>query len=151
MNHEQQDPELQRLAPTLHSLPKRDPFLVEAGLFDHLPHAAKTAAQSSGGRPGTLPRWRWAMVGMAVAVLCATTWWALHPGTAAEQPTAEVSIPMLTDSEMVALAHDPSELITEDVAVVVWDTVPVTLTQDELLAYIDHEDLDLHDVITFIE
>lgn len=140
--------ELKDLAPTLHGLPKNDPFVVGSAFFDRFPHAVQARAV----RPRKMLRTRrpaWALATLALLLGGLALWWDRTPAA----PTAPelVEVPVLSDAELAAWQEETGDLTVEDLSTLQWDTVPVTLTQDELLAYIEHEDLDLHEIITYLE
>ena len=101
-HHEQED--LERLAPTLMGLPKRDPFAVPDGFFDRFPHAVQARVTT---RPAPVIVWlRRAAIALPVlALLALGAWWLnrREPGTA--DLAVEVPAPA-SEEDLYLLAGD---------------------------------------------
>ena len=101
-HHEQE--ELERLAPTLMGLPKRDPFAVPDGFFDRFPHAVQAHVTS---RPAPVVRWlRRAAIALPVlALLTLGAWWLTRPEPGTADLAVEVPAPA-SEEDLYLLAGD---------------------------------------------
>lgn len=138
--------ELKHLAPTLHGLKRTDPFTVPDGFFERFPHQVQAAIVER--KRSSAPAWTWwmrAAIALPVVALAVTGLWMLRT----QQPDATaqpVAVTPLTDRELDALddaevlaAFDLSrtnELTDEDLG-----AVDLQLNEDELLAYLENEDI----------
>ncbi len=135
----------QRLAPRLHALPKEDPFRVADGFFEQFPHRVQALAvqrAKAPGRPGTRP-WAWAL---PVLALLAAAVWLWRPGGG---PRA-AAVPELSPQEFISLLPEFRPEAAEADAYsnhAAWDSVAVELSDDEALAYFDHEQPSMYDVL----
>lgn len=137
--------ELKRIAPTLSALPKHDPFVVEEGLFECLPHTVQARIVANGRqRSFSWPK-RLAIALPMVALLSIGLWWMTR--TAAPEPLAESTITPLTDEELESM--DPQELVAvmDPATEVQWDSVHVQLSDEEMLAYLEEQSLDYTELI----
>ncbi|MCB0785389.1 MAG: hypothetical protein KDC02_14435, partial [Flavobacteriales bacterium] len=96
--------ELERLAPTLMGLPKRDPFAVPEGFFEQFPHAVQARVIT---RPATTVWWprRAAIALPVVALIALGTWWLYRPEPASPDMAVEVSAPA-SEEDLYLLAGD---------------------------------------------
>ncbi|HEY0976068.1 MAG TPA: hypothetical protein VGE21_01250 [Flavobacteriales bacterium] len=137
--------ELKRIAPVLSALPKRDPFVVEEGLFDRLPHAVQARITAAAERRAFSWPKRLAIAFPVMALLSIGLWWMTR--TVEPAPLAEDIITPLTDEELESM--DPQEFMAmmDAGTDVQWDSVHVQLSDDEMLAYLEEQSLDLTDLI----
>jgi hypothetical protein len=145
-----------RDAPHLAGLPKADPFSVPDGFFDRFPHQVQAAIVAQEQTTTSAQPW-WKRLSIAlpiVALMGLAVWMLMRDTPVAEVPA--VAVTPLTDGELDAMDDhellaafdetDAEEITPEDLGGVVID-----LNDDELLAYLEHEDTDLADLITDIE
>lgn len=148
--------ELKRMAPTLHGLPKADPFAVPDGFFERFPHAVQAAITA--GQPAPRIAWPWwkrMAIALPIAATVGLAIWVLLPGNgpvespaAAVTPLSDGELDALDDAEILAAFEDAEtgDISTEDLG-----AVALQLDDHELLAYLEHEDADIEDLITDIE
>jgi hypothetical protein len=135
-------------APLLRSIPPHDPFVAPDGFFDRFPHTVQAHIATSKRRPAWqlamgLPALRLAF-GSAVVAGVAALVWSLWPAAPVE-PIAEVPPPS-TEADALLLESMDDDLLLE-----AWDTgdapaleeVDLPLDEDELLAYLENEDIPL--------
>lgn len=146
---ERYDPhdDLKRIAPTLHGLDRRDPFVVPEGFFDRFPHDVQAAIAAGRQRKGWSARplfVRRIAVALPVAALLAGTWWGFqrNDGPVGPELASTPSLDELTWSE----EHDLLASIAEE-DLPTLGTTTLELTDDELAAYIEHQDIDLTELI----
>jgi hypothetical protein len=153
MNDLNEPDDLKRSAPTLFGLPKADPFVVPKGFFDTFPHQVQGLVT---GTRRSDPTWSvWKRMAIALPVLAMFglgLWWAVRPGAPPASLVA-VTAAHLTDEELDALGDDELLALTEDVAPLVGasdglGSVNLELNDDELLAYLEFEGADIHELIT---
>lgn len=148
--------ELQQHAPRLHALGKVDPFKVPEGYFEHLPHriTERASARAGQGRAFTFreragsfrpAKALWALP--ALAVVAAAAWWLARPPVQLHQP---VEVPVLSEAEFEAYAPF-ADLDDLDLSSAEWDSIHVPLTEEEALAYIDQEEIDLHELLDYMQ
>lgn len=148
----QRDPdhdELQRLAPTLTGIPRKDPFRVEPGFFDRFPHAVQATIAQQRQRTNRMPRvlLRYAVVSLVVVALTlAGVRFIGHPslrhgGSEGSASTAHVVLPEDDDLVDLLLEDGLSWSASE------FQPVPV-LDPTELDYYLDHAGADLNELIT---
>ena len=148
--------ELKHLAPTLHGLPKCDPFTVPDGFFERFPHAVQATVTAERPTPGIA--WRWwirtaialplvAAVGLAIRVLLPDDG-LIGTEAMTVTPLSDGELDALDDAEILAAFEDveTGELTTEDLG-----AVALQLNDNELLAYLEQENADIEDLITDIE
>lgn len=143
--------ELRRTAPTLFGIPKMDPFLVPNGFFERFPHQVADGAKAPDrGNVWSWPR-RLGIALPAMAVVCLLAWWAARP-VHNTLPTPEIPQLSLAEFEAYTSYTDlPAPTVEELRAIPPMDSVGIQLTDEELLAYIDYEQLSLHEVINTIQ
>ena len=147
--------ELKRIAPTLHGLPKADPFVVPDGFFDRFPHQVQ-AAIVAGTRVHT-PVWNcWKRMAIALPVIALIglgAWWfrsapIIEPAVAFSAdslPSDPTMIDDLEETDLVAFIEETDNANTD------LGAVDMRLDEDELLAYLETENADLTDLITDLE
>lgn len=147
--------ELKRIAPTLHALPKAEPFVVPEGFFDRFPHQVQAAIVARD--PELSPAWSWwkrmALALPILALLGLGVWWLGTP--------ASISTPVAFNSDNLPDDPDVMEGIDESELLAFIDeahdipadlgSVELRLDEQELLTYLESENLDLADLITDIE
>lgn len=106
MNENHEHEELKRLAPTLHRLKGRDPFVVPDGFFERLPHAIQASLVEQEASASTWGIWSrravWALP--VCAALVVAVFWAMPKET-------EVDGPALAESQHVVWDEfDASEI-----------------------------------------
>jgi hypothetical protein len=144
--HDEHD-DLERIAPTLHGLGGRDPFVVPEGFFDRFPHEVQDAIVATGERKGwrALPRpLRRLAIGLPMVALLAGAWWLLRPAPPAV--AAELaSTPSLDDLSWT----EEHELLAglEETELPSFEETTVELSEAELEAYFAHQDIDLTELI----
>jgi hypothetical protein len=155
MDNANEHDELERQAPTLFSLPKADPFVVPTGFFDRFPHEVQALVTEE--REAPSPGWvLWKRLALAVSVIAlgwGAFWW-LRPTNTIEAPIAEVQLHVISDEALDNL--DDSELqslaeVTSAEEAIGPGTVDLQLNDDELLAYLQHENTDLNELITDLQ
>lgn len=139
--------ELERIAPTLHRLQGRDPFMVPDGFFDRFPHevqAAIVAREQLRGWAALPLLARRLAIALAVAAVLAGGWWIRNnkPGTAIAQLSTTPCLDDLNWSE----EHELLASLEEDLPTM--EAADIRLTDDEIAAYITHENIDLTDLLT---
>ena len=142
-----------RAAPTLHGLPKVDPFVVPAGFFERFPHQVGDAiASRQGRRQGAWQPWmRWAF---ALPALLLLLWVGLRslPGPAGEQVAQVAGLQDTMPDELSGLADvDLAAYVEEEAGAIDLAGVNVELNDEEMLAYIATEDIDLAELIIELE
>ena len=138
-HHEQE--ELERLAPTLMGLPKRDPFAVPDGFFDRFPHAVQARVTS---RPAPVVRWlrRSAIALPVLALLALGAWWSTRPEPGTADLAVEVHAPA-SEEDLYLLAGDDlyAELaLSEDLEAPAPD---LELSAEELALYYELNGTDV--------
>lgn len=148
MGTEHDTDDLKRLAPTLDSLPKADPFVVPEGLFERFPHQVQ-ARVTRPAPPALLPVWmrRLALALPLVAAL-AGAWWLLRT-EAAPTPEVAVEIPDAGIDELELLEHPEAfaALAEESATVIGPPAASVDLTHDELAVWLENESTDPSELI----
>ncbi len=145
MKPDQWNEELRRDAPTLHGLPKSDPFVVEQGFFDRFPHEVQALATKPARTSWRLWLKRTAVALPALAVLIFT----LH----SLQPTAApVADEASYDDLLYSSVADQmgTDEVLENADADDWPeftTVTLQLSTDEALAYVDHNQIDLNEYL----
>lgn len=145
---------LARTAPTLHGLPKVDPFVVPEGFFERFPHQVGDAIVASERRSkaGWRPWMRWALAVPAVVVL---VWFGLRNGQGVhDAPPSELAeVPALTSEELAEIADaDVVAYMEEEGVAIDLVRVDVDLNDEEMLAYLaTEEDIDLTELIIELE
>ncbi len=151
MNEHREDDDLESLPPSLQRLKGSAPFVVPEGFFERFPHAVGAQIAERSGRTSERNWWRVLGPAASLATLLAVfLWWSVNaPTTSADQDTGDAH---WTLAELDA--YDPLDehiLLEEMGGLPEWDRVDVDLTSDELLAYIEYSDLELNEVITYLE
>ena len=142
--------ELRQSAPTLFGLPKQDPFVVKEGFFECFPHEVQALANA----PQRTHYGIWmkrAAFALPMLALIAFGIHSISDGTQPEVNTiAAITIsPEAAAQYMASTDLDTPELLAE-LPVDEWpvfDAVTVQLSTDEAMAYLDHENIDLNDLI----
>lgn len=140
--------DLKRLAPTLASLPKADPFVVPEGFFEHFPHRVQARVTAARPAPGLTP---WVMrlaFALPVAAALAGSWWMLRGDDAAVRPVA-VMIPTASVDEL-ELLDSPEEfaaLVEDGEATPELTASGVDLNEDELAVWLECERTDPAELI----
>ena len=148
--------ELNRDAPFLASLPKVDPFVVPDGFFDRFPHQVQAAITAQQTTPAAAWPW-WKRVSIAlpiIALVSLGTWMLSRPyaqvelSAATVTPLSDVELDAMDDQELLAAFDEEEE---QDIAPDDLGEVVIDLNDDELLAYLENEDTDINDLITYLE
>ena len=151
MDHLDDLNELARTAPTLHGLPKVDPFVVPDGFFERFPHAVGDAIAARERRVsgGWRPWMRWALAVPAVALL---VWAGLRAGGSDRASDGLAELPVLTSDELVEITDaDVMAYLEEGGGTIDLEQVDVDLNDDEMLAYLATQDVDITELITELE
>ena len=129
-------------APMLRSLKGRpDPFVVPDGFFDRFPNVVQ---QCVAGKRSSFPLfgYRWAALVIGVTVAAMAIWWALPVKNAqVDDPLARSPIDISPDELPIdeyaiwEIYTDPTTPLFEDVSIV--------LDETELIAYLEHENIDV--------
>lgn len=149
INEHNKDTDLERVAPTLHAMKGRRPLVVPDGFYDRFPHAvvARITKEEARGS-GTI--W-WRVLVPTVPVLAAIAAMLWYTTGTAPTPTQE-PLSLLTLAELDAYSPlDEHVLLAEIEELPEWDQVDAELSQDELLAYLEHSDLELYEVLPYLE
>lgn len=156
MDHITDNEELKSDAPVLAGLPKADPFVVPEGFFDRFPHQVQASITAQQPAPDLAwPWWKRWVAALPVVLLAAVgIWMATRSNGPVETPA--VAITPLTDGELDAI--DDTEILAAfddsdagEIPAEGLGEVALQLEEDELLAYLEHEDADMTDLITDIE
>jgi hypothetical protein len=142
-----------RWAPTLHQLPKLDPFVVPEGFFEHFPHrvgAAIRASQASKARRWPVPM-RWAMALPVLFLAGGAIWWFMDVPVDAVAANYEVLAPIDLLDISDALGADVLAYVEDEGAIVELGQVDIGLDENELLAYLERERIDLSELIIELE
>ncbi|MBX2972574.1 MAG: hypothetical protein KF797_05690 [Flavobacteriales bacterium] len=134
-------------APTLRSLPRKNPFVVPEGFFDRFPHAVQQQAieaQRTAGRGwhlfGRVPPTRLVLGGVA-ALAVAIASWTFWPASPDEPGIAEVP---WTSEELLHGGYDVELLYTElHPDLVEMDVVALPDDDATVLAYLEGQNLPL--------
>lgn len=148
--------ELKRMAPTLHAVPRKDPFLVPDSFFEHFPHQVQAAITRQDQRSSrTWSPWkRLALAFPVLALLGLGIWWITRP-PAVIADAAMAIVPLsdeeldLMDEEDVLAALDGSAATSTSTTDL--GQVDLQLNDDELLTYLETEGADLTDLIIELE
>lgn len=142
--------DLKQLAPTLASVPKADPFVTPEPFFEGFPHQVQAAIAA--GQRTARPHWyrRWALALPAAALVGLGAWWALSGTRTEEHPTVLIAqvTPLAADELDYFDGADVDELAAETLPAEDLGAVHLDLKDEELLAYLDHEQADLTELIT---
>lgn len=145
MNDERENDELRRLAPTLFGASRQDPFVVPDDLFDRFPHEVQAAIVERGRRRGWsgLPVLvRRLVIALPVIAMLATAWWLFRTQSVpAGSEMAQISTPSLDDLSLLE-EHDLLAALPDD-ELPSLSTVEIDLNDQELAAYVEHENIDL--------
>jgi hypothetical protein len=147
--------DLERTAPTLHSLPKADPFVVPDGFFERFPHQVQAAIVERAQEQR--PAWnRWKRMAIAlpiIALLGLGGWWLQRPSSV--EPPVAFSRDDLPGDPAVMDDVDEAELLAfieeSHNASADLGAVELRLDENELLAYLETENADLADLMNDIE
>ena len=131
-----------RDAPVLRSIPKTDPFVVPDGFFERFPHALQQRISEQRGRSPVLGGWlRPAIGALAVLAVVVITWF-LWPKSTSDLP--RIAMSTYEQPEHVSDDLDAEELLA---ALSTGDPllaeVDLALTETELAAYVEQEELPL--------
>lgn len=133
--------ELHRLPPTLDGIPKGAPFVVPDAFFAHFPHRVQSLVSMPERRPSA--GWRRVAIALPVlTVLGLGAWW-LGREDVAPPPVAAVALQATDLSEEDLETMDLPELLAGADGPSPWADVHLDLSEAELLAYAEHEGLDL--------
>lgn len=148
MGTEHETDDLKRLAPTLASLPKVDPFMVPEGFFERFPHQVQARVTRSRPTPG-LASWvkRLAFALPVVAALVGA-WWVFR-GDDAELQAVAVVIPAASVDDLELLDHPEAfaELAEENAAVEALPATSLELNDEELAVWLENESTDPSELI----
>ena len=131
-------------APLLRSIPKHDPFIVPDGFFDHFPHAVQAMIVEQQ-RTIAKPWWsRLAIptISFGLIALLVLVWWMIPTN----QPELNTSVPELDEqTEFAVLDETDSDLLYAlfDTSTTPMGNVDLQLETEELIAYLDNENLPL--------
>lgn len=131
----------------LKDLQGRRPFTVDDDFLQALPERIPAEARSR----QRVVRSRRMLAALSTAILGASLWWASSTVGTDDTVALAQSPPSLSDAELDILGHDPGPLAADDIARVQWDTLPLALSDEELLAYIEDQRVDLYEVLTYLE
>jgi len=137
--------DLRKLAPTLASVPKGDPFVTPEAFFDQFPHQVQAAIVAQ--RRPVRAAWyrRWALALPVVALLGVGAWW-LTRGPELPPVVAAVEVTPLADDELAYLGDIDAESIAAEAGADL-GTVDLDLKDEEVMAYLEHEHADLTELI----
>ncbi|MBS1582600.1 MAG: hypothetical protein JST66_10410 [Bacteroidetes bacterium] len=133
--------ELRRLAPTLGGIPKCAPFVAPDAFFAHFPHRVQALVGTPERRPAAW--WRRTAIALPVLAVLGTGAWWLGRKEAAPVPATAIALQAtdLSDEDLETL--DLPELLAGADGPSPWTDVHLDLSEAELLAYAEHEGLDL--------
>ncbi len=140
--------ELRQSAPTLFGLQKQDPFVVSEGFFERFPHEVQALANAPQRTHYGVWMKRAAFALPMIALIAIGIRSIQDPSDS--NTTAAISIsPEAAAQYMASTDLDTPELLAELSADEwpVFDAVTVQLSTDEAMAYLDHENIDLTDLI----
>lgn len=138
--------ELERMAPTLHALPKEDPFVVPNGFFERFPHEVQ-AQLGATQRHGIQWNW-WKRMAIALPVIAVITLGALHYAARSEgMAIGTIAMEPLTMDELLQYNENDLLAATEESELPTLGSVDLQLNKEEALAYFTHEQTDLTELI----
>ena len=131
-------------APLLRSIPKHDPFIVPDGFFDRFPHAVQARILEQQ-HPIAKPWWsRFAIpaISLGMMALLVLVWWMIPTN----KPELNALVPELDEhTEFAVLDETDSDLLYAlfDTSTTPMGNVDLQLETEELIAYLDNENLPL--------
>lgn len=135
-------------APFLRSIPKQDPFVVPEGFFERFPHIvqAKIVHEQRNVLRGFWSSFAVPAISFGAAAVLLLVWWM------APVPVSELSgtVPELDEhAELAVLDLTESDLLYAllDSAATPMGTVDLQMDTEELIAYLENEDLPLEYLI----
>lgn len=131
-----------REGPVLRSIPRTDPFVVPEGFFERFPHAVQQRITEKRERASMLGGWLRPAIGACAVLAAMVIAWVLWPKPASELPQLAVSTYETPDhvSDELEAEELLTALSTDDPLLA---EVDLTLTDAELAAYIEQEELPL--------
>lgn len=148
MGTEHDTDDLKRLAPTLASLHKADPFVVPEGFFERFPHQVQ-ARVAKPAPTALLPVWMKRLaLALPLAAALAGAWWLLR-AKEAPAPEVAVEIPEAGIDELELLEHPEAfaALAEEGAPLEALAPTSVDLTDDELAVWLENESTDPSELI----
>lgn len=146
--HESKD--LPENTPFLAGVPAMDPFVVPEGFFERFPHQVQAAVVDARPERRSWSRWRRWAIATPTAALIAVGVWKVLPGSTSTQDPANISIASVSDAELDEFADDELLAALEEtpaLATTDLGAVDLELNDDELLAYLEHEEADLTELM----
>lgn len=139
--------ELQRLAPTLFSIPKEEPFRIPAHFFDQLPHTVQAKLVERQRRPSFPWVWRVAIAAPVVAALIGAWWFFRDRPDTGDAPMAATSVPIdILDADVITEEDLLAEIASDES--IGLDAIGSELTDEEVLFYLESENTDLNEIIS---
>ncbi len=148
MRTEDHTDDLRRLAPTLASLPKIDPFVVPEGFFDRFPHQVQGLVTRPA-RPAGMPVWlKRVAFALPLAAAVAGAWWLVRDGDAPMQQAAvEIPDAGIDELELLDSPEAFAELAEEHAAVEALPATSLELNDEELAVWLENESTDPTELI----
>ncbi len=148
MRNEHDTDDLKRLAPTLASLPKADPFVVPEGFFERFPHQVQAQVTKPPASPW-LPVWAKRLaLALPLTAAVAGAWWLLHAEDA-PVPQVAVEIPEagIDELELLDAPEAFTELAEEHATLNVLPATSLDLNDEELAVWLENESTDPSELI----
>lgn len=143
------DQELERSAPRLHAIPKVDPFVVPADLFELFPHQVQSMVVRRD-RSTAAPWLRRVAVALPIAAVLAVVTWMIIDTKApvAAENIALVHDPSMNDLLLMQDANDWTELVLVSEGTNAPLELGTAISPNEIALYFDQGSIDITELLT---